>query len=216
MQYKDKYEIRQIFINLTNTRGLLWTDTVEGILFDKNGFPRNKSEKVEIDNTSLVTKVKLTKTDEVVNYILIIDYLVDYLKIKYTLTDMEITVLLKEFMIDSNTINFEKLKGIVGNWVIPTSLVIKQNENIFKYMITDIIIWKINRKIELLNKEYMYIKKLMVNRYEMIHSYIENSDEKYIRKLLSFNEDSVNDLWKEFLIDIKRKLEEKKNSPTSS
>ena len=86
--------IRQIFINISHTRGLLWTDIVEGILFDQYGISRSLSNEVKVDESSLSNMMDLGSKENVVNYILVLDYLVDYLKNEYKLGNSEISKLI--------------------------------------------------------------------------------------------------------------------------
>jgi len=218
MQLIDKYEIRRIFINLTNTRGLLWPDIVEGILFDKNGFPRTTTIDVKIDNKSLVNKMKLNSKEEVVNYILVIDYLIDYLKNKYDLIDIKITTLLKEYLTQCNISNFKILKGEIGSWIIPSNLIIKENTSIFETTLTEIVIWLVNKHLKPWNKEHLYIKQELSNKNinNIIFTFLENINKNNVKELLSPQDTNNNELWNKTIKELKEFIDEKKNSKTSS
>lgn len=218
MQLKDKYEIRQIFINITNTRGLLWTDIVEGILFNKSGFPRLNSNDVKIDDNSLVTKLQLNNTEEVINYILVLDYLIDYLKNEYNLRDIEITSLLEKYLNECNVVHFEKLNGQTGSWIIPSSLIIKENHNIFERCLTEIIILLINKHLKQWSNTSLLLKQELSreNINDIILIFMKKIGNNKIKQLLSLDNKDNDILWTEFIKQLKKFINEKKNSPTSS
>lgn len=178
----------QIFINLSNTRGLLWPSIVEGILFDENGFPRYEKNSNKIDKNSLINKLKYLNTRKITNYIIIIDYLVDYLKNEFRLTDIEISTLLKDYLSSSSTnLQLENIKFDNSSWIIPLNIVMKDNSNLFDEITLKIINWLTKSKLKNIDIE-------------------ENKDE--IRKLFSLYGRNNN--------SYKKIFKEKKNPSTSS
>ena len=218
MELKDKYEVRQIFINLTNTRGLLWTDIVEGILFDKNGFLRISKYDVEIDENSLVDKLNFKSTEEVINYILVIDYLIDYLKKEYNLSDVEISTLLKGYLSECNISSFEMLKGEIGSWIIPSNMIIEKNRNIFKNSLIEIMVWVIGKNLNEWNKDDLYLKRQLIkkNTQSKIVFYIRSLEKNKIKELMTIYGKNDDVIWNNLKKELRIFIEEKKNSPTSS
>lgn len=219
MNPKDKCDIRQIFINLTNARGLLWPDIVEGILFDKNGFLRYGSSDVKIDELSLVTILVSKNIDEIINYVLVLDYLVDYLKNMYDLHDIEISTLLKGYLTDCNIVKFEKLEGPIGSWIIPLDIVVNKDLKVFEQNVTDIIIWIINKRIKYRNKEYLFLKQLLKEKDKsknIIYLFVENLDKESTKELLQLESKDNDKVFSKFMEKLKEFINEKKNSPTSS
>lgn len=218
MELKDKYEVRQIFINSTNTRGLLWTDIVEGILFDKNGFLRINKYDVEIDESSLVDKLNFKSTEEVINYILVIDYLIDYLKKEYNLSDIEISTLLKGYLSECNISSFEMLKGEIGSWVMPSDMIIDKNKNIFENSLIGIMVWVIGKNLNEWNKDDLYLKRQLIkkNTQSKIVFYIRSLEKNKIKELMTIYGKNDNVIWNNLKKELRIFIEEKKNSPTSS
>lgn len=185
---KSKQDIRQLFINISNTRGLLWPNIVEGVLFDEKGFPRYDKNMVNIDKGSLIDKIKLRDIKKITNYIIVLDYLTDYMKNKFNLTDIEISTLLKDYLIKCNKTELEQLKGETTSWIIPLNIIEKENPLIFENYIIEIV------------------KYLTKGNNKQINL---NSDYKKIKEILSLHGRIDHDILKKF-------SKEKKNSPTSS
>lgn len=219
MKIKDKCKVRHIFINLTNVRGLLWPDIVEGILFDKNGFPRYNKSNVKIDEQSLSTMLVSKNIDEIVNYILVLDYLTDYLKNTYNLYDIEISTLVKAYLTDSKIVKFVKLEGAIESWIIPLNIAAQKNFKIFVQNVTDIIMWIINKHIKYSNKEYLFFRELLKEKdrtKNIIYLFIEQLDRDSKKELLQLYSKNNDRVFSEFVKNLKEFIDEKKNSPTSS
>lgn len=211
--------IRQIFINISHTRGLLWTDVVEGILFDQYGIPRSLSTEVKVDESSLANTMDLGSKENVVNYILVLDYLVDYLKGEYKLGNVEISKLIKEYLMDNNIIKLDMLNHYIGNWGIPTEFIDSVNGDIIKDNFLNIFIWKMKRNLKTLDlKRFILKKQISSKTYQKkikdnLISYIDNTDKCIIGLLFSISD---NELWDGFIIAFINFINQKKNSATSS
>ena len=211
--------IRQIFINISHTRGLLWTDIVEGILFDQYGISRSLSNEVKVDESSLSNMMDLGSKENVVNYILVLDYLVDYLKNEYKLGNSEISKLVKNYLMENNITKLEMINYYKGSWIIPTEFIDSFNCGIIKDNFLNIFIWKIKSNLKLLDFEHFILKRqLSSKKYqqtikENLISYVEQADKCIINLLFSIN---GNELWDGFIVEFIRFINQKKNSATSS
>ena len=197
--------IRQIFINISHVRGLLWTDVVEGIIFDQHGIPRSLSNEVKVDDSSISNMMDLGSKENVVNYILVLDYLVDYLKGEYKLGNVEISKLIKDYLISNDITKLEKLNYKIDN----------ENDSIIKETFLNIFIWKMKENIKTLNLKHFILKRQLSYRNvkDSLKSYIGETDRCIINLLFSTND---NDLWDGFITTFISFINQKKNSATSS
>lgn len=208
MNLKDAHEMQQVFFNLSQTRGLLWPDIIEGILFTRSGLPNFLLNPVSIDKEALIYKIKLTDINEIINFILVLDYIIDYLKNTYSMSYIAISTLLHAYLLECHIFHFKSLMIPTGNCLIETNGIITSNP-IFKFYFSDIFIWLIKQHLIWWHPNHFYIKHIFwQNRQnQSIHSivwiFLQSTNPTDMKKLLTIQYQENARLWKQYILKFK-------------
>lgn len=197
-----------VFQELYHRNYLIFPEAVAGVLFTDIAIPLYQLNHITYERQSISNYLKSYNQNEISNYILVIDYYIDFLKSNYSLDTFHVLILLHRYIKKYHIYHFRKLIGPITCKSIATTIIIDYNPHVFQEHIIKMFLWQLQKHIDLYNLSYWFLK-LKISFYwknheinRIIYDYIIKDTKKQVNHILVSKLEKKQNIASEIIQDI--------------